>query len=160
PVPVPMPVPTPAPATMLAPATARPGTSPDLDALGRGEIEHFARLHIKSGVPRVDVADRVSTIPRGGVGIFQHLRAQRVFTLFFAPTLAEGDEELLVPGEGILRGSGLGRERGAISIEGCGESGDIGDVFGQRLLAVDGKIGEGFVGIVLRREPGGRSVEM
>jgi len=51
-----------------------------------------------------------------------------------------------------LDGSGLAREGSAVRIVSGGEAGEVGEVFLKSLLAVQSKIRERFVGVVLRGE--------
>ena len=86
------------------------------------------------------------------MAIGNHLRAHRRVAGLFAPRLREGEEEPLVAGESVDHRRGLAAERLVISEIGHGESGDVGDVLAQRLLAVDVQAGQRLVGVVLRRQ--------
>ena len=81
------------------------------------------------------VAARYSAGECGSVITCCRSAASRVFD---RPVLTEGDEELLVAGEAILHGARFARQRGVVAIIGGGDSGDVGDIFRQRLLAVYG----------------------
>src|SRR5580704_1694324 len=136
------------------------GGLPDLHAVWRCEVQLLSGLDVECGIPGVDVADSICAVLGRGVRIGHHLLAKGGFTLFRSPVLSEGDEELLVAGESVLNGGGLASERGVVGIEGCGDAGVVGDVFGERLLAVHGNVGKRFVSVVLRGESGGGGFEM
>src|SRR5216683_989317 len=89
-----------------------------------------------------------------------HLLPRRSFTCLASPVLSEGNKELLVAGEAILRGSDLSRKGLVVAIVGSGETRDIRDVFPKRLFAVHGHIGERLVGVILRGKSRGGCVEM
>ena len=128
---------------------------PDVDAVFGGEVELVGGLDVEGGVPAVVVADGGGAEFAGGVGIDEDLLAESGVASDGAPVLTEGDEELLVAGEVVDFGGFGAFEGGVEAVVGCGETGHVGDVFAEGLLAVDGDIGEGFVGVVLGGEGGG-----
>src|SRR5271157_3719333 len=87
--------------------------------------------------------------------IRHHLLTQRCVSTFRRVVLAECDEELLVAGKAILRGSSLTCKRGTVSVIGGRDTCYVGDVFGQRLLAVDGKVRKRLVAVILGGQLGG-----
>ncbi len=133
---------------------------PNPDAVWWGEVELLAGADVECRIPWVEVADGGGAVLRGGVAVGDHLLAERGFALLFSPILSEGKEELLVGGKAVLCGGGLARERGAVAVVSGGEAGNVSDVFSQRLIAVQGNVGKGFVGVVLGGEPGGGRVEV
>ena len=118
------------------------------------QVELVCGLDVECGVPAVVVADGGGAEFAGGVGIDEDLLAEGGVAGDGAPVLAEGDEELLVAGEVVDLGGFGAFEGGVEAVVGCGETGYVGDVFAEGLLAVDGDVGEGFVGVVLGGEGG------
>ena len=112
-------------------------------------------MHVEGGIPGVDVADGGGAEFIGRMRVGENFLAQRGISGERAPVLAEGDEELLIVGETILGGRRFAAERRLVAIVGGRDSGDVSDILGQGLLAVDGEIGERFVGVILGGELGG-----
>src|SRR6266536_5748730 len=73
-----------------------PEDSPDLDSVGRSEIERLAGLHVEGDVPGIEVAHRVAAIFGRCVAVCQDSLSQRRFPDLLPPALREGEEELLV----------------------------------------------------------------
>ena len=124
------------------------------------EVEFVGGFDFEGGVPSVDVADGFGAIHARGVRVGEDLLAEGVVADLGAPVLGVGDEELLVAGEVVDDGCGLAFERGVVRVEGGGDSGYVGDVFGEGLAAVDGDVGEGVIGVVLGGEGVGRCFEV
>ena len=72
-----------------------------------------------------------------------HLLAQRGIARLRSLVLPKGDKELLIAGEALLLRALACRQRRSIAVIGGGDAGDVGNVFRQRLLAVDGRSGNG-----------------
>ena len=83
--------------------------------------------------------------------IGQHLTPQQGFAQLRSIVLSEGNKELLIAAESVLNQRCLAPKRGMVAIVGSSNSGKIGDVFRQRLLAVDVYAGEGLVAVILLR---------
>ena len=81
--------------------------------------------------------------------ISHDLAAQRGRTNLRSPVLTERDEELLVAGKPILFRRSFATERRVIAVVRRGNSRDIRNVFGQRLLAIHVDIRERHIGVVL-----------
>ena len=96
----------------------------------------------------------------GECAVGHDLLAQRRLPHLRRIVLTEGDEELLVAGESILHGRRLAGEGSTVSVISGRDARHIGDVLGQRLLAIEGDIGEGLVGVILRREFRGGGLKM
>src|SRR6266704_6865591 len=77
---------------------------------------------------------------------------QRRYPDLLTPTLREGEEELLVVRQALDDRRLLAAERKPVGIVGRGQSGHVGDVFAQRLLAVDRDVGERTIAVVLLDE--------
>src|SRR6185437_5624031 len=77
-----------------------------------------------------------------------------------SPVLTERDKELLVSGESILLGCSLATKRRTVAVERGRDSGNIRDVFCQRLLAIYMQIGKRRIGVVLVCQLGRGDVEM
>src|SRR5262249_1955097 len=127
---------------------------PDAHALVGGEIQLFPALDIEVRVPGIDVTHFGGAILVGSVTIRQHLLAQSAVADFLSPVLREGNEELLIAVEAVLRGRALACERRAISIVRSGQSAEVGDVLSQRLFSVDGEIGKRTVSVILSGQGG------
>ena len=136
------------------------GWLPELDAVFGGEVELVGGFDVEGCVPAVVVADGAARISAWSVRIGEDLLAEGGVAGDGAPVLGEGDEELLVAGEVADFGGVAAVEGGVVAVEGGGEASDVGDVFAQGLAAVDGEVGEGFVGVVLGGERGGDGVEV
>jgi hypothetical protein len=133
---------------------------PDVDAVLWGQVELVRGLDVEGGVPAVVVADGGGAEFVGGVGVGEDLAPEGGVAGDGAPVLSEGDEELLVAGEVVDFGGVGAFEGGVEAVVGCGETGYVSDIFSEGLLAVDGDIGEGFVGVVLGGEGGGDLFEV
>ena len=67
-------------------------------------------LNVEGGVPGVEVADFDRAVGAGGVTVGEHLLAECFVAILFCPGLGEGEEELLVARESVMRGRGLARQ--------------------------------------------------
>src|SRR5215831_9654163 len=92
--------------------------------------------------------------------VSHYLRTQCGIARLRTIILRESDKELLVAGEPLLLRSWLAAERRAIAVIRGRDAGNVGDIFRQGLLAVDGQIGERFVRVILRGQLRRRGVKM
>src|SRR2546428_9460560 len=76
--------------------------SPHAYAIRRTEIQALTRLDGKRGVPRVEIAHRVSAVLIKGVTIGEHDPSRELFSILVSPALTVTDEEgPIVPGLGV-----------------------------------------------------------
>src|SRR5258705_9119807 len=87
--------------------------------------------------------------------ITRNLRSKRGVARLIGMRLCICDEELLVGCEAVLLGCVLARSGSVVAVISRGQAGDISDVLGQGLLAVDGEIREWLVSVVLFDESPG-----
>src|ERR1039458_9790072 len=125
-----------------------------MDSVGWSKIEVVARLHVEGGVPGIEVADGVGAVLAGGVGVGEDLLADGGCPGLAGLALGVAEEELLVAGEAANDWGWLAVERGLPCVVGCSDAGEVGDVFAERLVAVEVQVGEGRVGVVLFGEIG------
>ena len=83
--------------------------------------------------------------------IGQYLTPQKGFAQLRSIVLSEGNKELLIAAESVLDRRCLAPKRGMVAIVGSSDTGKIGDVFCQRLFAVDVHARKGLVAVILLR---------
>src|SRR5579872_98549 len=125
---------------------------PDPDPLLRRYIFLIRSLYVESGIPGIEIANLKRAIVARRMSVGEHLLAQGSITALLRPGLRERDEKLLVARETVLRGSGLTGERKLPRVVGGRETAEVGNVLAQGLLAVEGKVWERLIGVVLGRK--------
>src|SRR5215472_6420471 len=113
-----------------------PGKLPDADTVLGAEVQLLTGLHAKRRIPRIEVAHGIAAIAVRRVRVGHDLLTKHGLAFFLRPALPEGNQKLLVATEAVLGSSGLACQCGMIAVVRGGEPGNIGDVFGERLLAV------------------------
>src|SRR4029077_11456181 len=69
------------------------GRSPDAHAIAGRQVQALPRLHVKGGVPRVEIADRVGAVLVEGMAVGQHLLPGDLLAVLRLPALRITEEE-------------------------------------------------------------------
>src|ERR1700757_373115 len=89
---------------------------PDAHPVLRRKIQLFSGLHVKCRIPCVNIADRGGAILAGSMRVGHDLAAHGCVADFGAPVLPEGNKELLIASETVLRGRWFAAERCPVAI--------------------------------------------
>ena len=110
---------------------------PDLHPVIGCQIKFLTRLYVERVIPSIDIAHGLCAEVGGCVPVGGEALPQGGIADLRAPRLAEGEEETLIASKAVDYWRRLAIQRFVIGGVGYGEAGDVGDVFSERLLAVD-----------------------
>lgn len=146
--------------TSKRPAASNRRRSPDPHARGRCDKERLGGVYVERGIPRIEISHGQGAVVRRCVTVGHEPLALKRLAHLGLPSLREREKELLLSAEPSFHRRRGAVERCAPRVVSDREACEIGDVFAQGELTVDGRIGKGFVRAELRGERLARGLKM
>ena len=134
----------------VSPLLMQVSTSPNHNAIFRLQVQLVAGRDVVGLVPCLDIADRIASIFPRRMSVGFDLPAKGRFALNFPPPLGKRQEKSLLASQSTDDNIWFAFQRQDIGVMRRQQACEVGDIFGQDLLASDAKIRKRAISVELR----------